>query len=108
MRLSDRPFSSNVGFGSERGLPDMGSRLALLADDEMAVAVWTDTREGTEASNKQDLALAVVGFSKTPRSVPLLATCGVLVVGGGILLLMWGLEPRYSRPPDQVVFARAT
>jgi hypothetical protein len=51
---------SRVGFGSERGLPDLGSRLGLLSNDSRALAVWTDTRVGTPASGKQDISSAVV------------------------------------------------
>lgn len=60
VQLSDRAFDSSIGFGSERGLPEIGSRLALSSEDKRTLAVWTDTRAGTEASNKQDLAAAMV------------------------------------------------
>jgi len=60
VRLSDRSFDSRVGFGSERDLPDLGSRLGLLSNDARALAVWTDTRAGTPASGKQDLSTAAV------------------------------------------------
>ncbi len=66
-RLSSRPFDSRIGFGGKNGLPDLGSRLALLSDTERALAVWTDTRAGTRATNKQDLSRAVVAFSDPPR-----------------------------------------
>lgn len=62
VRLTDRAFDSRIGFGSERGLPDLGSRLGLVSTDDRALAVWSDTRAGTEASSKQDLARAVVAF----------------------------------------------
>ena len=56
--LSSVEFDSRVGFGSERGLADLGSRLGLVSDDDGAVAVWSDTRSGTDASSKQDLYVA--------------------------------------------------
>lgn len=62
--LSSRPFDSRIGYGSERKLPDLGSRLGLVANDSSARAVWTDTRAGSVDSNKQDLALAVVAFAE--------------------------------------------
>ncbi|MEX2289771.1 MAG: sialidase family protein [Mycobacteriales bacterium] len=62
MLLSDRSFDARIGPGSERGLTDLGSGLGLVSGDERALAVWTDTRAGTEASGKQDLARAVVVF----------------------------------------------
>ncbi|MBA3300385.1 MAG: exo-alpha-sialidase [Thermoleophilaceae bacterium] len=61
--LSDRSFDSRIGFGSERGMPDIGSRLASLSTEDRAFAVWTDTRAGTDASGKQDLMRAVAVFS---------------------------------------------
>ncbi|MDP8944276.1 MAG: glycoside hydrolase [Actinomycetota bacterium] len=64
IRISSRQFSSRIGFGSERRMPDLGNRLALASDDKRAVAIWTDTRAGTVASNKQDLARATLAFSE--------------------------------------------
>ncbi len=62
--LSNEPFDSRIGYGSERELPDLGSRLGLLADDSSAYAVWTDTRAGSVDSNKQDLAFVRVVFTE--------------------------------------------
>ena len=56
--VSDVEFDSRIGFGSERGLADLGSRLGLASDDDGALAVWSDTRAGTDASSKQDLYVA--------------------------------------------------
>ena len=113
LRLSDRPFSSKIGFGSERQLPDLGSRLALVAGvggagapsgaagagadragttgADRALAVWTDTRAGTEASNKQDLALAEVRFSKPSSMSRALRPVGFVLVGAGLALLVSSL-----------------
>lgn len=67
VRLSGRRFDARIGFGSGRGMPDLGSRLGLLSERSRAVAVWTDTRSGTVASNKQDLYTAEVTFSTSSR-----------------------------------------
>ncbi len=88
VRLSSEAFSSKIGFGSERDLPDLGSRLGLLSTDSRAFAVWTDTRAGTLASNKQDLARAVVAFSDPPR---LSKGVEYLLRFGGIALALLGL-----------------
>ena len=69
-QLTRRPVDSRIGFGSERELPDLGSRLALEAEDARALAVWTDTRNGTVLSNKQDVYAAEVTFD-TRLSEPL-------------------------------------
>jgi len=88
IRLSDKPFSSRIGFGSERDMPDLGSRLGLLSTDSRAFAVWTDTRGGTFASNKQDLARAVVAFSDPAR---LSKPVELLLRFGGLALALLGL-----------------
>ena len=95
LSLASRSFDARIGAGAEQGLPDLGSRLALASDDRGAVAVWADTRAGTDASHKQDLRAAriVAGESASGanRRVPLLV--------GGIMLLLAGLwlaRPRRS------------
>lgn len=102
VRLSSTPFDSRIGFGSGSGLPELGSRLGLVSDDRRSLAVWTDTRAGTQASNKQDLASALVGFSESPPRLSEPAKHG-LRYGGvclaflGLALLAWwlvGLQPR--------------
>jgi len=65
--VSDRRFSSRIGYGSERDLPDLGSRSGLVSTKSRALAVWTDTRGGTPSSGKQDLARGVVAYSDPPR-----------------------------------------
>jgi hypothetical protein len=88
LRLSSQPFSSRVGFGSKNGLPTLGSRLALVSTDDRALAVWTDTRAGTVAINKQDLARAVVAFSRPTRLSPAVEY-GLRY--GGIALMLLGV-----------------
>jgi len=96
--LSTKAFSSRVGFGLERGLPDIGSRLGLESTDSRALAVWTDTRAGTTASRKQDIARAVVAFSDPERiSDPLeaLLRYGGITLGlVGLLVVALALVPR--------------
>ena len=60
LRLTDRAFDSGIGFGAERGLPELGSRLALVSSRNRSLAIWPDTRAGTVASGKQDLTQALV------------------------------------------------
>ena len=88
LRLSSQPFSSRVGFGSKNNLPTLGSRLALVSTDDRALAVWTDTRAGTVATNKQDLARGVAAFSQPDRLSPA-AEAGLRY--GGIALMVLGL-----------------
>ena len=88
VRLSSEAFSSEIGYGSERDLPDLGSRLGIVSTDPRAFAVWTDTRAGTTGSNKQDIARAVVAFSDPPR---LPDPVEYLLRYGGIALVLIGL-----------------
>lgn len=90
--LSDAPFDSGIGFGSERGMPDLGSRLGLVSTRTGAMAVWTDTRGGTEASNKQDLARGIVRFTPASAWRTPLRALGLLVAALGALTLVWGLR----------------
>lgn len=96
VRLSDQPFSSRIGFGSERKMPDLGSRLGVLSTDSRALAVWTDTRAGSRRTSKQDLARGVVAFNDPSRLAgwleALLRWGGLALVLAGIaILLMRGL-----------------
>lgn len=87
LRLSNRAFDSRIGFGSERGMPDLGSRLGLSSLDRSALAVWADTRAGTQALNKQDLAGAVIGFEEPAALGPPLRWAGAVVALLGLALL---------------------
>lgn len=84
-RLSDRPFDSRIGFGAERDMPDLGSRLGLVSTRAGTYAVWADTRAGTPVSGKQDLVRAVVEVSRPDRRPPA-ALLGVRLVGGAVAL----------------------
>jgi hypothetical protein len=102
VRLTSRPFSSEIGFGSKADLPTLGSRLALASTDDRALAVWTDTRAGTVASNKQDLARAVVAVSEPARLSPtardVLRYGGVALMVAALAVLVAGLLARRSGP----------
>ena len=81
VNLSSRAFDSRIGFGAKEGLPDLGSRLALISDDRTALGVWTDTRAGTPATQKQDLAKAVVAVSKPSSGISTGTRDGLRIAG---------------------------
>lgn len=59
--VSDRLFDSRVGPPSpEPGSADVGSRIGLVSQQERALAVWTDTRAGSDENGRQDLYFAPV------------------------------------------------
>jgi len=102
LRLSDRAFDSRIGFGSERGLPDLGSRLGLVSTDRGSLAVWADTRAGTEASNKQVLAQAVAVHAAAPLPPGPLRVGGLAAVIAGLAALLWwasGAAGSRRQPP---------
>ena len=84
--LSDKAFSSRIGFGLERDMADLGSRLGLIANQSRSFAAWTDTRAGSLKTGKQDIARGLVAFSEPTR----LSDAGktLLRVGGAALILL--------------------
>lgn len=103
-QLSDRSFSSRVGFGNDRDLPDLGSRLGLVSTDAAALAVWSDTRLGTEDSRKQDLRAAVVTVAPGkdgPQAITggLRSVAGLALIAGTVVLVR---RPRRSEDDDGV------
>ncbi len=101
IRLSSRPSDSRIGFGAKEGLPDLGSRLALISTDRAALGLWTDTRAGVPATQKQDLAEAAVAVSDPTRlsdgAKNALRYGGLLLSVAGLALL--GLALVRSRSP---------
>ncbi|MBW3653346.1 MAG: exo-alpha-sialidase [Actinobacteria bacterium] len=85
--LASSYFDSRVGLGSERDMPELGSRLGLVSDEDGALAVWSDTRSGTDASSKQDLYLATVEVGQWRMADSVLRYVGLALVLGGTLVL---------------------
>ena len=90
VRVAEKPFDSRIGFGSLRGMADLGSRLALLSADDRALAVWTDTRSGTDVTNKQDIAQAIVTFPESSSTRALLRTSGLILTVLALFILVGG------------------
>jgi len=88
LRISDRAFDSRIGFGSERNMPELGSRLALLSTTDRALALWTDTRGGSDVTSKQDLAQASVAFTKGSSLRQPLRAGGLPLLAAGVLSLL--------------------
>lgn len=92
LRLSGRSFDSTIGFGSERDMADLGSRLASLSTDSHALAIWADTRGSSRVTGKQNLVRAFVTFAKPARLAGPLETIvrygGSALALAGVLLLV--------------------
>lgn len=87
--LTDRAFDSRIGLGSEVGMADLGSRLGLVSSSAGALGAWTDTRAGTQASNKQDIGFARVAFTNPIRLASALRDA---LRYGGLAMLLIGLR----------------
>lgn len=103
LALSDRTFDSRIGWGSERDMADLGSRLGLISTDRNAFAVWADTRAGTEASGKQDLVRALVALAPRPDLpvwAPRAGRYGAYGLAGlaGLFLLLFLVGRRRPEP----------
>lgn len=104
VKVSDRSFDSRIGFGSVRGLADLGSQLALVSTNDAALAVWTDTRAGHVATasvgpiDKQDLAREFVTFRPASPAWPLRRITGIALVGLGALLVLSVVVARLTKP----------
>lgn len=84
--VSSAPFDSRVGFGGLRGMPDLGSRLGLVAGDDRVFALWSDTRRGVVKNVRQDLAVAVVDVTGASGSRGPLRLLGGLSLLAGLVL----------------------
>ena len=97
--VSDAPFDSRIGFGSLQGIPVLGSRLAVHAGTDRALAFWADTSRGTIDDNVQDLAVVAVDVEEAGRRRPALMVLGALLLGlGGGLAAVVRLRPGDRRP----------
>lgn len=96
--LTTQAFDARIGFGSERGLPDLGSRIAVASTDERVMAVWADTRSGTDASNKQDVLLGVAEAQPWPGDRrDLLLRVGLALLAGGVAATALAVRRRRPR-----------
>ena len=95
--LSSSYFDARIGFGSERELPDLGSRLGLVSGDDEALVVWSDTRAGTDASSKQDLRRARVHAGSSSSVATMLRIAATALLLGGVFLL--AVEARRRHVP---------
>lgn len=94
LRVSSKSFDAGVGpeVGPEWLEPDFGTRLGLASWETGTFAAWTDSRLGTEATQRQDVVGARVDFPDLSG----IARNRVLVIGmliaAGIALVLWGMQ----------------
>lgn len=69
LRVSTAASDARVGPSAAPSFDvDLGSRLGLEASRSSLVAAWTDTREGTMATGRQDVAASVVSLAESASS----------------------------------------
>ena len=110
IRMSDKSFDSRVGptFGEEYGT-DFGTKLGLTSAKGKVYAAWTDTREGTPATGRQDVAFtsAELGGGGLGRGAGA-AVAGVLILAAaGVVVLTNRRRADRSSPAPTVPGARA-
>lgn len=104
--LSSTAFDSRVGFGGSRGMPDLGSRLGLVAGDDRVFALWSDTRRGSQDAVRQDVAVAVVDVTRASSMRAPVRILGSLALAGGLLLLVRQAVAARRRPAAGAVRRR--
>ncbi|MFN2568591.1 MAG: sialidase family protein [Candidatus Dormibacteria bacterium] len=97
LELSEGAFDSKIGFGNDRDLPELGSRLGLVSTDSRALAQWCDTRGGVRLTKKQDIGQAIADFADPfPARLPL-RYGGPAVAALGLIALVWAVLPSRRR-----------
>lgn len=92
--LSGRGFDSRIGAGAVRGLPDLGSRLGLVSENDQVLAAWSDTRAAPPASNKQDIALGRASFGEASALGDSLRYAGFALWAGALAAALLALRRR--------------
>ena len=101
IRITDSGFDSRVGPGSERDFTDLGSRLALVSSKNRTLAVWTDTRAGTDVTSKQDLARAIVQVPTPARPSQGLRALSAAMIIAGLATAVVAARLRSRHPPAE-------
>lgn len=95
---STQPFLSSIGpaTGPSYLPPDMGSKLSIDSDNNGAVAAWTDARQGTADTGRQDIAVAAATIG---GSIALWRwiVFAALLLAAYALMYLWLVDQRRAR-----------
>ncbi len=80
-RLSSTSFDSRVGASAApRFAVDFGSRLGLASSNGRSLATWTDTRQGTPDTGRQDIFATAYEVPDPPGGLGRLPVIGALLI----------------------------
>lgn len=104
VRLSTQPSNRRIGPENtpHLGEADFGSRLSVASLAGGAIAVWTDSRNGTADTGKQDIFLASVPLddnSSLGLAFRVLAAAGILLGLAGVTLFVLSRRARRQAAP---------
>jgi hypothetical protein len=97
--VSTGAFSSAIGplTGPSYLPPDMGSKLSVFSDNGGALTAWTDSRQGTADTGRQDIGFAAPTIGAAPVALWRWIVLVVLLLAAYGLAWLWILEQRRAR-----------
>jgi hypothetical protein len=92
-------FNSAIGpmTGPSYLPPDLGSKLSIESSNGGALAAWTDTRQGTTDTGRQDIGFTDAAVGAAPVAAWQWAVIAALLIAGEALAGMWVLGQRRDR-----------
>lgn len=98
LRISAESFDSRIGplTGPAFLPPDFGSRLALVSWDDGAFAAWTDTRQGTVDTGRQDVVGARIGLPNVAALARQRLLVVALLIAAAISLAGWRMQSQLA------------
>lgn len=96
---STSAFLSSIGptTGPSYLPPDMGSKLSVDSDNSGAVAAWTDARQGTPDTGRQDIGFTSATISGGSIALWRWIVFAALLLAAYALLYLWIVEQRRAR-----------
>ena len=96
---STNSFSSAIGptTGPSYLPPDMGSKLSVVSDNSDAVAAWTDSRQGTSDTGRQDIGVAAATIGAASVALWRWIVFAALLLLAYALAWLWLFEVRRAR-----------
>lgn len=99
---STTTFNSSIGpaTGPSYLPPDLGTRLGLINDNAGAIAAWTDTRQGTTDTGRQDIGIGSLTVGPASIGVWRWIVVAVLLVAAELLASAWIIGERRRRAAE--------